>query len=79
MKMTMEALSAGGRGAQKFTSNVGAPPTDSAYHLVACGYLLLDDEADVGEGADRLGNLAHVALAVKLLAGGRGVADEVGS
>jgi hypothetical protein len=32
-------------------------------------YLILDDEADVGEGVDELGNLALVGLASGLLAG----------
>ena len=66
MKMAMEAISL----------PVGAVPISSlrswvpcplmrAHHLVAFGYLILDDEADVGEGGDELGNLALVGLAVR--------------
>src|SRR5215203_4548513 len=83
MKMAMEAISllpAGGRAVQKLPSIVGAPPADAAYHLLACGYLVLYDEANVGEGADRVGNLELVAFAVGLLAGKPvRVAEEVGS
>src|SRR5829696_6607274 len=79
LAITSAALPAGRCYAHNLVSIVGGAPPDAAYDLVACGYLLLDDEADVGQGAARFGNLAFVVFASGLLAGKQTVADELGS
>jgi len=52
---------------------------EATYHPVAFGCLVLNDEANIGEGSLSLGNKLDVALAVRVfLAGKRPVIDEVG-
>jgi hypothetical protein len=69
MKMAMEVTSLPVGATPNLLSIVGGAPADAACDLVTCGYLILDGEADVGQGAARFGNLALVALASGLLAG----------
>jgi hypothetical protein len=40
---------------------------EAAHHLVSFGYLILDDEPDVGQGGQKLGDRLLVAFAAGLL------------
>src|SRR5918994_2009009 len=72
-------LPAGWRNTHKLTSIVGAVHGEAGHHLVACGYLVLDEEPAVGKGGKHLGYRPLVTLAAGLLAGKQSImVDEVG-
>jgi hypothetical protein len=56
---------------------VDAAPGDAGHDLVTFGQLVLDDEANIRESCDLLGDLLLVALAARHLAGKQAVIDEV--
>ena len=49
-------LPAGGRHAHNLPLIVGAAYTEAGHHLVCSGYLVFDEEADIGEGGEVLGD-----------------------
>src|SRR5215213_7116243 len=49
-------LPAGGRHTHNLPLIVGAAHTEAGNHLVSPGYLVFDEEADIGEGGEVLGN-----------------------
>ena len=72
-------LPASRRNAHKLPSIVGSAHDQAAHHLVARGYLVLDEYAGVGDGGRVLGDRPFFAFAAGLLAGKQfSVADVVG-
>src|SRR5918911_2795175 len=69
----------GGCKTYELASVVSESYREAAYHPVAFGcHLILNDEANIGEGSLSLGNELDVALAVRVSTGKRPVIDEVG-
>ena len=55
-----------------------AARSEAGHHLVALGYLVMDDEAEVGEGGVICGDRPLVTLAIGLLTEKQTMIDEVG-
>jgi hypothetical protein len=72
-------LPAGRRNAHKLPSIVGGVHGEASHHLVARGYLVLDEEPAVGKGGVISRDRPLVTLAAGLLAGKQSImVDEVG-
>src|SRR3712207_4246468 len=55
-------LAAARRNAHKLASIVGSAHDEASHHLVACGYLVLDEYAGVGDGGRQLGGRPFYAF-----------------